>query len=304
MRRAPSLAVALALALVGAACRTAAPGLAAAPPAGASGPPPRVALVLGGGGARGFAHVGVIRVLEEAGVPVSLVVGTSVGSLVGALYASDPSAAALERGTQGLGLDDFFDFSLGPFFGKGLGLAAGERLEGFVRGRVAGARIEQLRIPYAAVATDLGTGEAVVLREGDVASAVRASCAIPGVFEPVEREGRLLVDGSVASTLPVRIARELGADVVIAVDVSAIAGETRPRSFVEVFLRAVDLAAHAEVAQARREADVLLAPDVGAVGFLEFDRKGDARAAGADAARAALPRIREVVEGWRADRGR
>jgi NTE family protein len=299
MRRALSLAVAL-VALAGAACRTAAPGPPAVPPPGADGPLPRIALVLGGGGARGFAHVGAIRALEEAGVPVSLVVGTSVGSLVGALYANDPSALSLERATQGLGLDDFFDFSLGPFLGRGLGLAAGERLEGFVRGRVGGARIEQLRTPYAAVATDLGTGEAVVLRDGDVARAVRASCAVPGVFEPVEREGRLLVDGSVARTLPVRTARELGADVVIAVDVSAIAGETRPRSFVEVFLRAVDLAAHAEVAQARRDADVLVSPAVGAVGFLEFDRKGDAMAAGYEAARAALPRIREVVEGWRA----
>jgi NTE family protein len=300
MRRAPSLAAAL-LALVLAACRTAAPGLPAAPPAGADGPPPKIGLVLGGGGARGFAHVGAIRALEEAGVPVALVVGTSVGSLVGALYANNPSAPALERATQGLGLDDFFDFSLGAaLFGKRLGLAAGERLEGFMRARVGGTRIEQLRIPYAAVATDLGTGEAVVLRAGDVARAVRASCAIPGVFEPVEQGGRLLVDGSVARTLPVRIARQLGADVVIAVDVSAIAGEPRPRSFVEVFLRALDLAAHAEVAQSRREADVLLAPEVGAVGFLEFDRKGDAVAAGAAAARAALPRIREVVERWRA----
>ena len=293
VRRRLAPLAALALALAG--CRTAAPAL---PPA-AAGAGPRIALVLGGGGARGFAHVGAIRVLEEAGVPVALVVGTSVGSLVGALYASDPSASALERAAQGLGLDDFFDFALGPaLLGRGLGLASGERLEGFVRARLGGARIEDLRLPYAAVATDLATGEPVVLHAGDAARAVRASCAIPGVFEPVELGERLLVDGSVARTLPVRIARELGADVVIAVDVSAVAVQGRPRGFVEVFLRAVDLAAHAEVAQARREADVLVAPDVGALGFLEFDRKAEAMAAGAAAARAALPRIREVVAGF------
>lgn len=298
----PPLAVA-SLALSLAACRTAAPVLPGAAPAVAHEPSPKIALVLGGGGARGLAHVGAIRVLEEAGVPVALVVGTSAGSLVGALYAHDPSAAALERATDGLGVDDFFDFSLGSaLLGRRLGLAAGERLEAFVRARVGGVPVEQLPIPYAAVAADLGTGEPVVLRAGDVARAVRASCAIPGVFEPVEQGGRLLVDGGIASNLPVRIARELGADVVIAVDVSAVGGEPRPRSFVEVFLRGVELAAHAEVARSRREADVLLAPDVRAVGFLEFDRKADAMAAGAAAARAALPRLREVVDGWRASR--
>jgi NTE family protein len=295
---------ALPLALTLAACRMVSPApLPLAPRAGPGARPPRVALVLGGGGARGFAHVGVIRVLEEAGVPVALVVGTSVGSVVGALYASDPDAQRLERTTRGLGLDDFFDFTLAPLLsGSALGLASGERLERFMLARV-GTPIERLRIPFAAVATDLETGEAVVLRSGGVARAVRASCAIPGVFEPVEQGGRLLVDGGVARNLPVRIARELGADVVIAVDVGAPAAGSRPRNFVEVFLRAVSLAANAEVDAARREADVLLTPDVGAIGLLEFDRKGEAVAAGAAAARAALPRIREAVAGWRGEEG-
>jgi len=300
MRRALPLALPLAFTLTLAACRMVSPApLPLAPRAGPGARPPRVGLVLGGGGARGFAHVGVIRALEEAGVPVALVVGTSVGSVVGALYASDPDAQRLERTTRGLGLDDFFDFTLAPLHsGSALGLASGERLERFMLARIGATPIERLRIPFAAVATDLETGEAVVLRSGGVARAVRASCAIPGVFEPVEQGGRLLVDGGVARNLPVRIARELGADVVIAVDVGAPAAGSRPRNFVEVFLRAVSLAANAEVDAARREADVLLTPDVGAIGLLEFDRKGEAVAAGAAAARAALPRIREAMEGW------
>ncbi len=302
MRRVRLAFPALALAFALAACRTAAPRpLPNVPPAPADATPPRVALVLGGGGARGFAHVGVIRVLEDARVPIELVVGTSVGSLVGALYAGPTNSYELERLARGLDRGDFFDFSLAPaLFGRGL--ASGDRLERFVRERVGVERIEQLRIPFAAVATDLATGEAVVLRSGDVARAVRASSAIPGVFEPVELDGRILVDGGVARNLPVRIARDLGADVVIAVDVSALEGEAAPSNFVEVFLRAVNLVVHAEVEQARRDADVLLTPAVGGVGFIEFDRKDEAIAAGMEAARALLPRIREAVEGWRPGR--
>lgn len=294
---APPLVLAFALA----ACRTVAPAVPDVPPAPSDALPPRVALVLGGGGARGFAHVGVLRVLEEARVPVELVVGTSVGSLVGALYAGRTNSYELEALARGLDRDDFFDFSLAPAL-FGTGLASGDRLERFVRDRAGVERIEQLRIPFAAVATDLATGEAVVLRAGDVARAVRASSAIPGVFEPVEQDGRLLVDGGVARNLPVGIARELGADVVIAVDVSALSPDVRPTNFVEVILRAVNLVVHAGADEARRDADVVLTPAVGAVGFIDFDRKAEAIAAGVEAARAALPRIREAVERWRPGR--
>jgi NTE family protein len=293
----PLAACALALAL--SACRATAPVPAhPGPPAPADDLPPRVALVLGGGGARGFAHVGVIRVLEDAGVPVELIVGTSVGSLVGALYAGNTNAREMERLARGLDRGDFFDFSLAPAL-FGTGLASGERLERFVRERAGVERIEELRIPYAAVATDLDTGEAVVLRAGDLARAVRASSAIPGVFEPVELDGRLLVDGGVARNLPVLAARELGADVVIAVDVSALSPDRRPGNFVEVFLRAVNIAVHAGLDDARRHADVLVAPAVGTIGFIDFGEKDAAIAAGARAAEEALPAIRAAVARWR-----
>jgi NTE family protein len=297
----PRALAACALALALAACRTTAPPPRAPHPAPADDVPPRVALVLGGGGARGFAHVGVIRVLEEAGIPIELVVGTSVGSLVGALYAGNTDASEMERLARGLGRADFFDFSLAPAL-FGTGLASGDRLERFVRERAGVERIEQLRIPYAAVATDLETGQAVVLRAGDLARAVRASSAIPGVFEPVEQDGRLLVDGGVAWNLPVRVARELGGDVVIAVDVSALSPDRRPGNFVEVFLRAVNIAVHAGVDDARRLADVLVAPAVGTIGFIDFDEKDAAIAAGARAAEEALPAIRAALARWRPGR--
>ena len=302
MRR-PLTAASALLVTLAVACRTTPPPLPPpldVPPAPVDGVPPKVALVLGGGGARGFAHVGVLRVLEDAGVPVELIVGTSVGSLVGALYAGYTNADGLERAASGLERSDFFDFGVSPaLFGKGL--ATGERLERFVRTHVAVDRIEALRIPFAAIATDLDTGELVVLRQGDVAPAVRASCAIPGVFEPVSLDGRLLVDGGLAQNLPVKVARDLGADVVIAVDVTALSGVARPKNFVDVILRSVNLVVHAEVEAARRDADVLLTPDVAEVGFIDFDRKRQAMAiaAGVESARAALPRIRAVLEAWR-----
>jgi NTE family protein len=296
VRAASALLVALAVA-----CRTTPPPIPPpldVPPAPVDGVPPKVALVLGGGGARGFAHVGVLRVLEDAGIPVELIVGSSVGSLVGALYAGYTNADGLERMASGLERSDFFDFGVSPaLFGKGL--ATGERLERFVRANVAVDRIEALRIPFAAVATDLDTGEPVVLRRGDVARAVRASSAIPGVFEPVSLDGRLLVDGGVALNLPVKVARALGADVVIAVDVTALSGTAHVENFVEVIVRAVNIVVHAEVEAARRNADVLLTPDVGEVGFMDFDRKRQAMAAGVESARAALPRIRAALAGWR-----
>jgi NTE family protein len=300
MRRSPALVLVV---LLLAACRTTAPParIPDVPPAPVDGRAPRVALVLGGGGARGFAHVGVIRVLEEARVPVELIVGTSVGSLVGAFYAGETNSHLLERIAMELDRSDLFDFSIAPAL-FGTGLASGERLEEFVRDRAGTATIEALRVPFAAVATDLSTGEAVALRSGDLARAVRASSAIPGVFEPVEIEGRLLVDGGVVQNLPVRVAREMGADLVIAVDVTALPDPTRPRNFVEVFLQAVNVVVHAEVERSRRDADVLVAPAVGGIGFIEFDRKAEAIAAGIAAGRAALPRIQAALAGYGSSR--
>ncbi|HET8541124.1 MAG TPA: patatin-like phospholipase family protein [Anaeromyxobacter sp.] len=293
------LAAALAVALV--ACRTAPP----IPPAAGERPqaprddrPPRVALVLGGGAARGFAHVGVLRVLEDEEIPIELVVGTSVGSLVGALYADGHDARALEALARDLDRDDFFDFGLGPAL-FGLGLASGTRLERWTADHLRARNIEQLAIPYAAVATDLDDGSVVVLRRGDVARAVRASSAIPGVFEPVLLDGRLLVDGGVVANLPVQVARALGADVVVAVDVTEVTGKAEPSSFVEVVMRAVTILTHEGVAEAARAADVVVAPAVGDVGLLDFAAKDRAIAAGAAAARAKVPAIREVLAAFR-----
>src|SRR3989304_9422408 len=155
---------------------------------------PRVALVLGGGAARGFAHVGVIRILEQEKIPIHMIVGTSVGSLIGAIYAAELDSLDLEITAFQLERDDLLDYSVLTIK---KGRIVGERLERFVSQKVHVARIEDLKIPFAAVATDIRTGERVVLNSGPLARAVRASCALPGIFQPVEMNGRLLVDGGV-----------------------------------------------------------------------------------------------------------
>ncbi|WP_041453518.1 patatin-like phospholipase family protein [Anaeromyxobacter dehalogenans] len=313
MRRTPlaTLAPLAAAALAAlAACRTAGPvapaaELPSAPaPAPVAPPPapvrePRIALVLGGGAARGFAHIGVIRVLEQERIPVDLVVGTSVGSLIGALYASEKDSFDLEWTAFQLQQDDLFDFRLVNAV-MGMGYAKGEKLDAFVRAKVKQPNIEQLKVPFAAVATDLNWGTRVVIDRGPVAPAVRASSAIPGIFEPVGHMGKLLVDGGVVDNIPIDVAREKGADVVIAVDISEDVGNTSIRNALDVILQATNIMFAENVAHRKQGADVLVQPDVRGVGMLDFTQKKRCVQSGIDAARAAMPRVRAAIEAWKA----
>src|SRR5512135_211798 len=182
-------------------------------------PKPKIALVLGGGAARGFAHVGVIRALEQEMITISMIIGTSVGSLIGAIYASDLNSFELEWTAFTLEKDSLFDYGILNAF-TGMGMAKGERLEEFVRTKIATTNIENMKLPFTAVATDLNRGTRVVLNRCSVAKAVHASSAIPGVFDPVSHQGKILVDGGVMDNIPADVARERGADIVIAVDIS------------------------------------------------------------------------------------
>lgn len=257
--------------------------------------PPKVGLVLGGGGARGFAEIGVLRVLEQEKIPIHLVVGTSVGSLIGALYADTANVLDVEFEAVQLTEDDIFDKSLLSFLSGGF--VKGERLERFLEQRLKHQTIETLRVPFAAVATDLRTGETVVFDRGSVAKAVHASAAIPGVFVPVIHEGRTLVDGGVTNPIPVDVARKLGAEVVIAVAIPADVPAEAPRAPVQIALHASTLMA-AEIGWCRaKEAEVLIRPEVGPVAYDDFTQKKRLIDAGAAAARAALPQIHRVIAG-------
>src|SRR5574341_313606 len=262
-------------------------------------PTPRIALVLGGGAARGFAHVGVLRALEQEKIPVDVVVGTSVGSLIGALYAADANTFDLEWTAFQLEKDDLFDYGVMNVV-TGMSFAAGERLEKWLVEKIKVKNIEEMKIPFAAVATDLNWGTKVVIDRGPVAKAVRASSAIPGVFAPVQHMRKILVDGGVVDNIPISVAREKGADLVFAVDISENLGNTNIKNVIDVVLQSTNIMFALNVEHSKRGADVLVTPKIGDVGMLDFTQKKRCMQAGIDATREAMRAIRKAIADWKA----
>lgn len=254
---------------------------------------PKVALVLGGGGARGFAHVGVLRELEKEKIPVDIVVGTSVGSLIGALYADTGKVLDLEYAALTIQEEDLFDYAaLSVLSG---GFVKGDRLQAFLEGKLRHRTIEAMAVRFAAVAVDLRTGETVVFDSGSVAPAVRASCAVPGAFVPVQHMGRTLVDGGVTNPTPADVARRMGADVVIAVNIPRAVPAEAPTNPVAVAFQSVAIMS-AQIGELRaKESDVVLRPQVGDVAYDDFTQKKRLMDAGVAAAQAALPEIQRVI---------
>lgn len=221
-----------------------------------SGPAPRIALVLGSGGPRGFAHIGVLKALEDAGVKPDLIVGSSVGSMVGALYAAGMSARELERLAYEINMLQFFEFRT-----LDGGLATGGAIQNYVDSKVGGLAIEQLKIPFVAAATRVSDGKIALFNHGDPGLAVRASGASPGEFEAVRIGDQTYVDGDEASPVPIEVARRLGAKVVIAVDVSAFVEDTPKTAPVEWIAK--DARRARQVALEAKGADVVIHPNIG-----------------------------------------
>lgn len=268
-------------------------GCAAVPPKPAG--LKKVALVLGGGGARGFAHVGVIRELESAGIPIDMIVGVSVGSLIGALYADTADSFKLEWKAFKIEKDQIFDFKVLNVWD---GLAKGEALMAYLDKNVEATFIEDLKIPLAIVAVDLYTGQPVVFRQGLIKTAVRASTSVPGIFAPVPFEGKLLVDGGVLGNLAPQVAKDLGADIVIGVDIGK--GRTRfaegqPNALL-VILESIDLMGGEIVRLRQGEMDFLIKPDVGQVGITDFTRKQELIEAGRAATRQIAEKIKQALK--------
>lgn len=254
---------------------------------------PKIGLALGGGGARGFAEIGVIRVLEQEKIPIDLVVGTSVGSLIGALYADTGNGLDLEFAAVPLTNEEIFDYKALAFFSGGF--VKGERLESFLDAHLKHKEIERMVLPFAAVATELRTGKTVVFDRGPAKLAVHASAAIPGVFVPVVIDGRTFVDGGVTDPVPADVARKKGAVVVIAVAIPANIPRKTPDNPLEIAYHAVTLMS-AEISRLRaREADVVIMPEVGDVAYDDFSQKKRLMEAGAAAARAAIPAIKQAI---------
>lgn len=255
--------------------------------------PPKVALVLGGGGARGFSEIGVLRVLEQEKIPVGLVVGTSVGSLIGALYCDTGRVLDAEFLAVGIQQEDLFDFKALSLLSGGF--VKGERLERYLDTHLKHKIIEEMAIPFAAVAVDLKTGQPVAFEKGSVAQAVHASCAIPGIFVPVQFGGSTYVDGGVVDPIPADFARQKGADVVIAVAIPRNLPKEVPDNALELVHYSVTLM-QTEIGRLRaKEADLVIYPDVGTLGFSDFSQKKQLMEAGEEAARRALPAIRSAI---------
>ena len=254
---------------------------------------PRVGLALGGGAARGFAHVGVLQVLEEAGIKPALVVGTSAGSLVAALYASGRTGPQLQAVAIEMDEAAFADWTL-PLFTRGL--LRGEALARYVNAQVANRLIENMAVPLGIVATDLQSGQGVLFRRGDTGTAVRASSAVPAVFLPVRISGREYVDGGLVSPVPVRYAREMGAEVIVAVDISSAPEGNPSGDPLQILLQTFAIMGKSINGWELKEAEVVVRPALSGVGSGDFTAKRRAIEAGRAAMLAALPRLRQVME--------
>jgi NTE family protein len=249
--------------------------------------PPRIGLALGGGAARGFAHIGVIQVLEEAGIRPDLVVGTSAGSLVAALFASGKSGQELAALAQGMDEGAITDWSF-----PGRGVIRGEALARYVREQTGMKPIEQMRLPLGIVATDLDNGNAILFQRGDTGVAVRASSAVPAVFQPVRIGAREYVDGGLVSPVPVRFARQMGAELVIAVDISSPPDGAATGDAMRMLLQTFAIMGRSINHFELKDADFVLRPKLAGVGSADFTARTRAIAAGREAALAMLPALK------------
>ena len=251
---------------------------------------PKIGLALGGGAARGFAHIGVIKMLESHGIVPDYVVGTSAGAVVGSLYAGGYDAFAMQKIAVQLDEKIFADWTLG-----GRGLLKGEALQDFINQHLNKRPLEKLNKPFATVATDLNSGERVVFRTGDTGMAVRASAAVPGVFQPMQFRGRSYVDGGLTSPVPVQAAREMGADIVIAVDISDRPEGQPVDSLAAILWQTTTIMGGIIGANELKGADIVIRPTLRYVKSWDFTARHDAMLEGEKAALAALPNIKQKL---------
>ena len=264
-------------------------GLSPTPQSTATAKTPSIGLALGGGFARGIVHVGVLKALEEEGININFVAGTSVGALIGATYCSGVTPAELEQIASRVRFRDLARWTLSRY-----GFATNLRMISFLDRILKVKTFEELRIPLAITATNFASGEGVVFRSGPLADPVRASCAYPGVFLPVTVDGRMLVDGMLAHSLPSQPVREMGADRVIAVNLkSTWSTKDGPRHIFDVIGQCFSIAQDMNCTQARACADLIIEPDVTGYRYDDFEHSAELVRIGEESARKALPEIRK-----------
>lgn len=254
---------------------------------------PAIGIALGGGFARGIAHIGILKVLEEEGIPIRMVAGTSVGALIGAAYCSGLTIAELEEVAHKVRFTTFVRWTLSR-----CGFASNDRMVSFLTRTLKMQRFEELRIPLGVTATDFNTGEGVVFRTGPIIDPVRASCAYPGMFLPVEIGGRWMVDGMLSHPVPTRPLREMGAERVLAVHLKGQWSKTTaPRHLFDVIGQSFAIAQDRMSPVWRSAADLVIEPDVAGFDYDDFKRADELMRVGELAMRRALPEVRKWIEG-------
>ncbi|MFA5143151.1 MAG: patatin-like phospholipase family protein [Candidatus Omnitrophota bacterium] len=250
----------------------------------------KVALVLGGGSARGLAHIGVLKVLERERVHFDMIVGTSMGALIGAAYSLGISIPAMEVDAYSFTANKLLDPTIPT-----MGLLAGEKLEDAIRELITDKAFSDCKIPFAVVTTNIETGEEVVHQNGDLVKTIRASCSWPGIFNPVRIDGKLLVDGGIKNSVPAGIARALGADYVVAVDVGFCVREDPIKNIFQIILQAFQITGEELNKYQSRHADFVIKVDLGHIDQVAFDRSRETVQRGAQAAEEALPRLKKAL---------
>ena len=258
----------------------------------------KIGLALGGGAARGFAHIGVIKALEAQGIYPDIVVGTSAGSVVGAMYAAGNTGFQLQKMALDMDEASISDWAL-PLFGKSTGVLKGEALQAYVNKSVNNLPMEKLKIPFGAVASDLKNGQPILFQRGNTGMAVRASSAVPGVFQPVTIGGHTYVDGGLVAPVPVRFARDMGADFVIAVNISTQADVQATVSSLDVIMQTFSIMGQRINQYELKDADVVIAPSLGKMAGNDFAGRNQAILAGEQAAAQVMSQIKQKLEAKR-----
>ncbi|WP_121609363.1 patatin-like phospholipase family protein [Mesobacillus foraminis] len=255
---------------------------------------PKIGLALGSGGARGFAHLGVIKVLRDEGIPIDMIAGSSMGAMVGCFYGAGLDVDRLYKLSRAFKRKYYLDFTVPK-----MGFIAGKRVKELIRIFTHGKEIQELDIPVAVVATDLVSGEKVVFKDGPIADAVRASIAIPGIFTPEKLDGRLLIDGGVIDRIPVSVMKEMGADIVIAVDVSHVKTNAEITSIFDVIMQSIDIMQMELVATREIASDIMIKPRVEMYSSRAFTNIDDIIANGEKETVKQIGKIKQVIEQWK-----
>ena len=252
---------------------------------------PTIGLALGSGGLRGLAHIGVLKVLEEAGIPVDFVAGCSIGSLIGGLYAAGLDSDTILKLAKNLKRRHWLDFVIPK-----MGLVAGDRTLDMLRLLTQRKRFEDLSIPFAVVATELNSGDEIVFTEGEVAQAIRASISVPGVFVPFKIGDLVLVDGAVVNPTPMDVAHKMGAELVIAVDLVPSKVEANVTNIFDVMIQTIDIVERQLFKHREQYCDVLVRPDVAHISPSSFDAVDECVTLGVEAMAMKLPELKRLMK--------